>query len=216
MNIEQARFNMIEQQIRPTNVSSPEVLSLLATVKRENFFPDSQKALAFFDTSLPLVAGVMSLPPKLEARIIQEVNAKSTDSVLVVGADSGYLAALLAHQARHVTVMEAESELRNLAQANIKANGLTNVEVVLGDALQNQAVASFDVIVVTGSLESIPQNLQEQLNVGGRLFVFVGKPPVMSAQLITRESDLFFKAQDLFETSVGRLSQAIAESSFRL
>lgn len=216
MNIEQARFNMIEQQIRPTNVSSPEVLSLLATVKRENFFPSSQKGLAFFDTSLPLVAGVMSLPPKLEARIVQEVNAKSSDSVLVVGADSGYLAALLAHQARHVTVMEAENELRNLAQANIKANGLTNVEVVLGDALQNQAVASFDVIVVTGSLENVPQNLQEQLNVGGRLFVFVGKAPVMTAQLITRESDLFFNAQELFETSVGRLSQAKVESSFKL
>lgn len=216
MNIEQARFNMIEQQIRPTNVTSPEVLSLLSTVKRENFFPDSQKSLAFFDTSLPLVAGVSALPPKLEARIVQEVEAKSTDSVLVVGADSGYLAALLAHQARHVTVMEAQAELKELAAQNIKKNGITNVDVVLGDALQNKAVASFDVIVVTGSLESIPASLQEQLNVGGRLFAFVGKMPVMTAQLITRESELFFNVKNLLETSVVRLTQAAEESSFRL
>lgn len=216
MNIEQARFNMIEQQIRPTNVTSLEVLSLLSTVKRENFFPESQKSLAFFDTSLPLAAGVSSLPPKLEARILQEVNAKSTDSVLVVGADSGYLAALLAHQARHVTVMEAQGELKELASQNIKKNGITNVDVVLGDALQNKAVASFDVIVVTGSLESIPASLQEQLNVGGRLFAFVGKTPVMTAQLITRESDLFFNVTNLLETSVARLTQATEESRFRL
>lgn len=216
MNIEQARFNMIEQQIRPTNVTSPEVLSLLSTVKRENFFPESQKGLAFFDTSLPLAAGVSSLPPKLEARILQDVAVQPTDSVLVVGADSGYLAALLAHQARHVTVMEAQAEIKDIAAANLKKNGLTNVEVVLGDALQNKAVASFDVIVVTGSVESLPTNLQEQLNVGGRLFVFVGKAPVMVAQLITRESELFFNVKNILETSVGRLTQASKESSFYL
>ena len=216
MNIEQARFNMIEQQIRPTNVTSPEVLSLLSTVKRENFFPESQKSLAFFDTALPLVSGVASLPPKLEARIVQEVAAKATDSVLVIGADSGYLAALLAHQARHVTVMEADAGLKEFAANNIKTNGLTNVDVVHGDGLQNKAVASFDVIVVTGSLETLPTNLQEQLNVGGRLFVIVGKAPVMVAQLITRESDLFFNVQNLMETSIARLSQAAVESKFRL
>lgn len=216
MNIEQARFNMIEQQIRPTNVTSLEVLNLLSTVKRENFFPDAQKSLAFFDTTLPLVNGVASLPPKLEARIVQEVEAKATDSVLVIGSDSGYLAALLAHQARHVTVMEADAALKEFAAGNIKKNGLTNVDVVLGDGLQNKAVATFDVIVVTGSLESLPSNLQEQLNVGGRLFAFVGKAPVMTAQLITHESDLFFNVKILFETSVARLSQAAVESNFRL
>jgi protein-L-isoaspartate(D-aspartate) O-methyltransferase len=216
MNIEQARFNMIEQQIRPTNVSSPEVLALLGTVKRENFFPEGQKSLAFMDTALPLVAGVLSLQPKLEAHIVQEVAAQKTDSVLLVGADSGYLAALLAHQARHVTVMEAMPELKNLAQANITRNGLTNVDVVWGDALTNQGFASFDVIVVTGSLESVPENLQAQLNVGGRLFVFIGQAPVMTAKLITRESELFFNTKKLFETSVPRLSQMVAESSFKL
>lgn len=216
MNIEQARFNMIEQQIRPTNVSASEVLALLETVKRENFFPQEQKSLAFFDTNLPLVAGILSLTPKLEARIVQEVAAKKTDTVLVVGADSGYLAALLAHQARHVTVMEAVAEVKNLAQENIAKNGITNVDVQWGDALKNSNFATFDVIVVTGSLESVPQNLQEQLNVGGRLFVVCGKAPVMTAQLVSRESELFFNTKQLFETSVPALSQMEPVSTFTL
>lgn len=216
MNIEQARFNMIEQQIRPTTVSAPEVLELLGIVKRENFFPAAQSSLAFMDTGLPLAAGVVSLTPKLEARIVQEVAAKKTDSVLVVGADSGYLAALLAHQARHVTVMEAMPQIKDLAQANIAKNGITNVDVQWGDALQNANFATFDVIVVTGSLESIPENLQAQLNVGGRLFVITGKAPVMAAQLITRESELFFNTRSLFETSVPALSQMTPASTFTL
>jgi protein-L-isoaspartate(D-aspartate) O-methyltransferase len=216
MNIEQARFNMIEQQIRPTNVSSPAVLELLSIVKREDFFPDAQKSLAFFDTGLPLFPGFVSLTPKLEARIVQEVAAKKTDSVLVIGADSGYLAAMLAYQARHVTVMEAVSEIRELAQNNMTKNGIRNVDVQWGDAMQADTFASFDVIVVTGSLESVPQSLQEQLNVAGRLFVVVGNEPVMTAQLITRESDLFFNTAKLFETSIPRLSQVAPASTFSL
>lgn len=216
MNIEQARFNMIEQQIRPTNVSSPAVLELLSIVKREDFFPDAQKSLAFFDTGLPLFPGFVSLTPKLEARIVQEVAAKKTDSVLVIGADSGYLAAMLAYQARHVTVMEAVSEIRELAQNNMTKNGVRNVDVQWGDAMQADTFASFDVIVVTGSLESVPQSLQEQLNVAGRLFVVVGNEPVMTAQLITRESDLFFNTAKLFETSIPRLSQVAPASTFSL
>jgi protein-L-isoaspartate(D-aspartate) O-methyltransferase len=216
MNIEQARFNMIEQQIRPTNVSSPAVLELLGIIKREDFFPASQKSLAFFDTGLPLCSGIVSLTPKLEARIVQEVAAKKTDSVLVIGADTGYLAAMLAYQARHVTVMEAEPEIRELAQNNMIKNGIRNVDVQWGDAMQAGSFATFDVIVVTGSLESVPQSLQEQLNVGGRLFVVVGGEPVMTAQLITRESDLFFNTTKLFETSVPRLSQVAPVSTFSL
>lgn len=216
MNIEQARFNMIEQQIRPTNVSAPEVLALLGIVKREDFFPQEQKSLAFFDTGLPLAAGIVSLSPKLEARIVQEVAAKKTDTVLIVGADSGYLAALLAHQARHVTVMEAVAEVKALAQENILKNGITNVDVQWGDALQNTGFSTFDVIILTGSLESVPQNLQEQLTVGGRLFVIIGKAPVMTAQLISRESELFFNTKQLFETSVAALSQMAPVSTFTL
>ena len=214
MNIEKARFNMIEQQIRPWNVSAPEVLALLAAVKREDYFPDDQKSLAFFDTELPLPGGTVALSPKLEARILQDLAVKKTENVLVVGAGSGYLAALLAHQARHVTVVEAIPELKALAEDNLHKNGIFNVDAVWGDGLQGKTGTSFDVIVVAGSLETIPEALQNQLTVGGRMFVVLGKAPVMTAQLITRESELFFNTKNLFETSLPRLSQAVAESSF--
>ncbi|MBY0573885.1 MAG: protein-L-isoaspartate O-methyltransferase [Undibacterium sp.] len=216
MDIALARFNMIEQQIRPTDVSSSEVLELLNQVKREDFFTTAQQSLAFSDTSLPLKSGVFSLPPKIEARMVQEVAAKETDSVLVVGADSGYLAALLAHQARYVTVMDVLPELVHLAKNNLSKNAYTNVDVVLGDALQNQPSPTYDVIVVTGSLEALPEGLQEQLNVGGRMFVVIGAAPVMTAHLISRESELFFNTKKLFETFVPRLSQAAVASHFTL
>jgi protein-L-isoaspartate(D-aspartate) O-methyltransferase len=214
MNIEKARFNMIEQQIRPWNVSSTEVLELLSTVKREEFFPENQRSLAFFDTELPLPGGAFALSPKIEARILQDISAKKTETVLLVGAGNGYLAALLAHLVRHVTVIEAIPELKALAEDNLNKSGIFNVDVVWGDGLQGKTGASFDVIVVAGSLETIPEQLQNQLTVGGRMFVVVGKAPVMTAQLITRESELFYNTKKLFETSLPRLSQAVAESSF--
>ena len=214
VSVEKARFNMIEQQIRPTNVYEQEVLDLLVTVKRENYFPEDKKSMAFFDTELPLPAGAHALTPKLEARIVQEVAAKKSEVVLIVGAGTGYLAALLAHQARFVTVMEVIPEIKALAQQNISQNGITNVEVILGDALQTKHAGHYDVIIVSGSLEIIPDVLQEQLNAGGRLFVVVGQPPVMEAQLITRESELFFNTARLFETSVQRLSQVVPASKF--
>ncbi|CAN5887711.1 protein-L-isoaspartate O-methyltransferase [soil metagenome] len=214
MNIEQARFNMIEQQIRPWNVLDQDVLDMLMLVKREDYFPESQKSLAFFDTELPLPSGVMALTPKIEARILQELTVQKTETVLLVGAGNGYLAALLAHRARHVTVMEAIPEIKALAEDNLNNNGIFNVDVEWSDALLAKNAATFDVIVVSGSLEDIPEQLQQQLAIGGRLFVIVGKDPVMVAQIITRESELFFNTKKIFETSVPRLSQAIPASTF--
>lgn len=214
MNIDQARFNMIEQQIRPTNIHMQDVLALLSTVKRENYFPDDQKSMAFFDTQLPLPGNGFALTPIIEAHIVQEVAVKKTESALVVGAGNGYLAALLAQQARHVTVQEVNPELKALAQTNLEKNGVTNVDVQLQDTLKGTNTGTFDVIVVTGSLESLPDTLQNELSIGGRLFVILGKEPVMTAQVITRESELFFNTKQVFETSVKRLSQAVAESTF--
>ncbi|MFZ6750879.1 protein-L-isoaspartate O-methyltransferase family protein [Undibacterium sp. Ren11W] len=214
MNIEKARFNMIEQQIRPWNVSSPEVLALLAAVKREDYFPEDQKSLAFFDTELPLPGGTVALSPKLEARILQDLAVKKSENVLVVGAGSGYLAALLAHQARQVTVVEAIPELKTLAETNLQNQGIFNVDVVWGDALLGKTGSSFDAIVVCGSLEVIPELLKNQLTAGGRMFVFIGKAPVMTAQMISRESELFFNTKNLFETLVPALSQSVPESRF--
>jgi protein-L-isoaspartate(D-aspartate) O-methyltransferase len=215
MNIEQARFNMIEQQIRTWNVLDQEVLENLSMVKRENYFPDAQKSMAFFDTELPLVAGTYSLMPKLEARIAQEVAVKKTETVLLIGAGTGYLAALLALMCKHVTVMDVLPEVKALAEQNLRKNGVMNVDVMLGDGLQVKNSMGFDVIVVSGSLEMLPADLQNQLNQGGRLFVIVGKAPIMSAQLITRESELFFDVKTVFETSVHRLPQAQTMNTFK-
>ena len=214
MNIEQARFNMIEQQIRTWNVLDQDVLALLSVVKRENYFPENQKSLAFFDTELPLPCGTFSLSPKLEARIVQEVTVQKQETVLLIGAGTGYLAALLSHQARHVTVIEAIPEIKALAEENLNKDGIFNVDVEWGDALQAKNTSAYDVIVVSGSLESVPQQLQDSLSIGGRLFVIIGKPPVMSAELITRESELFYNTKKVFETSVPRLPQALPESTF--
>lgn len=215
MNIEQARFNMIEQQIRPTNIHSKEVLELLKTVKREKYFPEAQQSLAFSDTQLPLVSGGFALTPIVEAHIVQEVAVQKTETVLVVGSGSGYLAALVAHQAQHVTIQEVNPELKALALKNLSDNGVTNVDVQWQDALQPKQASSYDVIIVCGSVESCPEVLQNQLNVGGRMFIVIGKPPVMTANIITRESELFFNTKQLFETSIKRLPQLAAESTFQ-
>jgi protein-L-isoaspartate(D-aspartate) O-methyltransferase len=214
MNIEKARFNMIEQQIRPWNVLDQDVLTLLGVVKREDYFPADQKSMAFFDTELALPGGAHTLSPKVEARIVQGLAVKKHETVLLIGSGTGYLAALLAYQARHVTVMEAIPELKAVAEENLLKNGVSNVDVQWCDALHAKHANTYDVIVVSGSLETLPDNLQQQLTNGGRLFVIVGKAPVMKAQVITRESELFFNTVTLFETSVQRLSQAAPESRF--
>lgn len=214
MNIEQARFNMIEQQIRPWNVGDQDVLALLGLVKREEYFPEDQKSMAFFDTELALPGGSHTLSPKVEARIVQGVAVKKHETVLLIGSGTGYLAALLANQARHVTVMEAIPELKSMAEANLLKHGVSNVDVQWCDALKTKHANTYDVIVVSGSLESMPDELQQQLTNGGRLFVILGKAPVMKAQVITRESELFFNTITLFETSVQRLSQAAPDSTF--
>ncbi|MES2071508.1 MAG: protein-L-isoaspartate O-methyltransferase [Pseudomonadota bacterium] len=213
MNIEQARFNMIEQQIRPWNVLNQDVLDMLVVVKRENFFPESQLGLVFSDTELPLPAGAHSLSPKLEARIMQELAINKHEQVMLVGAGSGYLAALLGHRAAKVTALEVDPELKALAEKNLHKNGVLNVDVVQGDGLQANTPAAYDVVVVRGSLPSVPDSLLQQLKVGGRLFVVVGQLPVMSAQILTRTAT-GSKTQVLFETVVQPLRQAVQPSKF--
>jgi protein-L-isoaspartate(D-aspartate) O-methyltransferase len=216
MNIEQARFNMIEQQIRPWDVLDTEVLDLLHVVKRENFVPVAHKALAFVDTEIPLAGGENMLFPKIEARLLQDVTVKKHESVLEIGTGSGYMAALLAHRARHVTTVEISPELKALADQNLAANGVTNVTVELGDGAQGWANgAPFDVIVVSGSLPELPPALLQQLKVGGRLAVIIGQAPAMKAQLITRTGEAGYDTRTLFETSVKPLLLASQPSAFK-
>jgi protein-L-isoaspartate(D-aspartate) O-methyltransferase len=220
MTIEQARFNMIEQQIRTWDVLDPEILELLVVVKREAFVPDAYKSLAFVDTEIPLPCGENMLMPKFEARMLQEAGVKKHENVLEIGAGSGYMAALLAHKARHVTTVEIEPQLRDLAQKNLSDYGVTNVNVVLGDGVSGwegsgSNSAPYDVIVLSGSLPVLPDAFLKQIKVGGRIIAVIGEAPFMSAKKITRTSDSVYETVKLFETSIKRLRNAVGSSQFK-
>lgn len=215
MNIEQARFNMIEQQIRPWNVLDQDVLDLLLVVKREDFVPAAYKALAFVDTEIPLPGGEAMFTPKLEARVMQEVLVKKHENVLEIGAGSGYMAALLAHKARHVTTVEILPELKAMAEANLAKAGIGNVTVELGDGSQGWSQgAPFDVIVISGGLEALPEAFLKQVKVGGRIAAIIGQAPVMSAEIITRVSETAYDTVKVFETNVKPLKTAATASKF--
>ncbi|CAN7594417.1 protein-L-isoaspartate O-methyltransferase [Pseudoduganella sp. LjRoot289] len=214
MNIEQARFNMIEQQIRPWDVLELDVLDLLNVVKRENFVPASHKNLAFVDTEIPLGFGEFMFTPKMEARILQDVQLKKHENVLEIGTGSGYMAALLAHKGRHVTSVEIVPELKAFAEKNLAEAGITNVTVEQGNGAQGWANgAPFDVIVISGSLPLLPEAFLQQVKVGGRIFAIIGESPVMTAHVITRTSDGYDKVK-LFETDVKPLQSATQPSQF--
>jgi protein-L-isoaspartate(D-aspartate) O-methyltransferase len=216
MNIEQARFNMIEQQIRPWDVLDQDVLNLLAIVKRENYVPAAYRDLAFADLEVPLPAGQHMLAPRVEARVLQELAVKKHESILEIGAGSGFMAALLAHRGHHVLTVDIEPELVELAKHNLAADGVTNAEVALGDGSRGWAAgAPYDVICVSGGLPVLPQDLLEQLKIGGRLAAFVGTAPVMKAQIITRIDDKQFRVADVFETYVEPLVNAIEPPRFK-
>ena len=211
MNIEQARFNMIEQQIRPWEVLDQAVLSLLAIVKREDFVPPACRALAFFDTEVPLPDGQAMLAPKVEARLLQALHLARHERVLEVGAGSGYMAALLAHRAQQVISLEIRPALAALAAANLRHAGIANASVREADGVLGLAAeAPFDAIVLSGSVAEVPQSLLDQLKPGGRLLAIVGDEPVMRAMLITRVAAAQFKREALFDTVAPRL-QGFAE-----
>ncbi|QLH52536.1 MULTISPECIES: protein-L-isoaspartate O-methyltransferase family protein [Candidatus Accumulibacter] len=207
MDMEQARFNMIEQQIRPWEVLDPEVLGLLAAVKREVFVPEALTLLAFADLELPIGHGQAMLPPKIEARILQEVGVRNTDIVLEVGTGSGHMAALLASKAEYVYSVEIDPVLAETARRNLRHAGVANVSVETGDASQGWSGPSpYDVIVISGSLPELPDVFLQQLKLGGRLAAFIGEAPVMEAQLIIRTADKAFNTTNLFETVVAPLT----------
>ncbi|MEO7336701.1 MAG: protein-L-isoaspartate O-methyltransferase [Caldimonas sp.] len=206
MNIEQARFNMIEQQIRTWEVLDPAVLELLAQVKREDFVPVAYRAMSFVDTEVPLPNGQSMLAPKVEARLLQELAVQRHERVLEIGAGSGYMAALLAHKAQHVTTLEIDPELARLAVDNLRRAWITNAAVIHVDG--SRAVLDdgpFDVIVLSGSVAEVPRTLLAQLKPGGRLTAIVGQVPVMQAVLVTRSGDTGFGTVQLFDTVAPRL-----------
>lgn len=211
MQTNQARFNMIEQQIRPWNVLDLQVLDLLGHMQRDAFVPSALKNLAFADIEIPLPAGQCMLAPRLEARLLQDLALQPHESVLEIGAGSGYMAALLAHCARQVLTLDIEPELADMARANITRAGLNNVTVRHADGSQLSASeGNFDVILLSGSVGLVPQNLLQHLNVGGRLAAIVGDEPVMQCTIVTRTSATDFRTSANWETVVQRL-QGFAE-----
>ncbi len=206
MNFEQARFNMIEQQIRPWDVLDGSVLALLGSVRREDFVPAELRALAFTDTELPLGGGRRALAPRVEARILQELQLQRDDKVLEIGTGIGYLTALMAHKAHAVVSLEADAELARAAADKLRRAGLSHVHVRESDGRQGApGDAPFDAIVLAGSVAELPQVLLDQLKVGGRLLGIVGEDPVMRAVLVRRMSEKEFQTTELFDTVAQRL-----------
>ena len=220
MDLERVRFNMIEQQIRVWEVLDPDVLDLLMVVKREEFVPPQHRGFAFSDFEIPLTpngaaTGETMLSPKLEARLLQDVAPRRHESVLEIGAGSGYMAALLAHRARDVVTAEINPELQRMAADNLKRAGISNARVAPTNGLECVRKARFDVIVLSGSVPFLPDELTAALNVGGRLIGIVGEPPVMQARLITRASEGALLSDSLFETSAPPLVGFPQPSRFR-
>ncbi len=216
MNIEQARFNMIEQQIRPWDVLDAEVLRLLSVVKREDFLPLAHKSLAFADMEIPLGYGQCMLAPRLEARMLQDATIQPHEKVLEVGAGSGYMAALLAQQAKRVVTLEINPALAEMARANLHKAGITNAEVQMFDGAKSTlSEAPFDVIVLSGSVAVVPQNLLSQLKIGGRLVGIVGDEPVMRAIVVTRYSDTSYTTVQPWDTVAPRLQNFPEPSHFK-
>ena len=215
MDTEQARFNMIEQQIRPWEVLDPGVLDLLFRLRREDFVPRDHAALAFADLEVPIGHGEAMMQPKVEARIVQELGLRPTDSVYEVGTGSGYLTALLASRARHVTSAEIHPDLSQRAAESLRRAGISNVTLLEGDSARAPlAESAFDVIVLTGSTPVLPQAFLDRLAPGGRLFAVVGDAPAMKAVLVRQPAPGSFQHHELFETLLKPLVNAAQPSRF--
>ena len=209
MNFEQARFNMVEQQIRPWDVLDQDVLDLLYVVPREEFVPPAHRALAFTDMEIPIGEGERMWAPRVEARVLQELALRKVDRVLEVGTGSGYLTALLAHRTAHVHSVEMKPGLAAFGKGNLERHGVDNVTLELGDAARGWPQhAPYDVVVLTGSTPVLPQSWLEQLAPGGRLFAVVGDAPVMKAKIVHCAAPGAYRTVELFETVLPPLTNA--------
>ena len=218
MDLNQARFNMIEQQIRPWEVLDPNVLALLSTVRREDFAPLAHKALAFVDMEIPLGRGTnqVMLAPRVQARLLQDLAVRATDKVLDIGTGSGFMAALLGHQAASVLSLELDPDLAAQAQANLHRAGVSNVTVRQADGSQGAAAdGPFDAILLSGSVAEVPAVLLQQLSIGGRLVAIVGDEPMMRTTLITRSGENSWSTTEPWDCNAPRLSGFAEPSRFK-
>ena len=217
MNLDKARFNMIQQQIRPWEVLDQRVLDAMRALPRDEFVPEAYRKLAYADTRIPIGEGELMMTPKVEARIAQELRLTSKDKVLEVGTGSGFFTALLASLAGHVHSVELKEELSRTAGERLAEHGISNVSLEVGDACRGwSAQAPYDAIAVTGSLPVLGEELQHQLTSGGRLFVIVGESPVMEARIITRVGEQDYATESIFETDLPALEGIEKPEEFML
>ncbi|MEO8858146.1 MAG: protein-L-isoaspartate O-methyltransferase [Burkholderiaceae bacterium] len=215
MDLEQARFNMIEQQIRPWDVLDAHVLHLLSVVKREDFVPPAHKALAFVDMEIPLPGGEVMLAPRVEARMLQDLNVQKHEKVLEIGAGSGYMAALLAHRAQRVISLELDPGLVTFARANLQRAGVHNAEVLHLDGSQEvPPEGPFDIILLSGSLAEVPQSLLARLKLAGRLAAIIGEEPMMRATFVIRLGETQYRTTQPWDTVAPRLRNFPEPSRF--
>jgi protein-L-isoaspartate(D-aspartate) O-methyltransferase len=217
MNLQQARFNMVEQQIRPWEVLYSVVLDLLEGSPRDEYVPQSYAKLAYADIAVPLDDGQVMMPPRVEARLLQSLSLEPADKALEVGTGSGYLTSLLASLCEHVVSVEISQTLAAQAAQKLKAHGYSNVTLERGDAVRGwKQKAPYDAIAVTGSTPIFEYEFQAQLNVGGRLFIIVGEAPAMEALLIRRTGESQWITESLFETVIPALEGAPQPDRFVL
>jgi protein-L-isoaspartate(D-aspartate) O-methyltransferase len=213
---EQARFNMVEQQIRPWQVLDAQVLTVLSNVQRELFVPQAYQAMAYTDTDIPLGHGESMAPPRVAARLMHDLHLTGTEKVLEIGTGSGYMAALLAGRAQRVVSLEINPELASNARNNLQRAGITNVDVRVADGSTGASGdAPFDAIVLGGSVAEVPQVLLQQLAVGGRLLAIVGTDHVMAATLFTRTADAAWSSKALWDHTAPRLQGFTEPTRFK-
>lgn len=215
MNFEQARFNMVEQQIRPWEVLDSRVLSLLETIQREDFVPVQHRKLAFADIAIPLECGQVMMRPKIEARMLQALELSEEETVLEIGTGSGFVTTCLAGLAKRVVSVEIFQELHDEALIKVRDKGIVNAELFVGDVMSGwQPEQAHDVVVVTGSVPEVPEQFLGWVNPGGRMFVISGESPAMEARLLTRLDVTEWTVESLFETDLPRLVNAEQDPKF--
>ncbi len=216
MDFEKARFNMVEQQVRPWDVLNPRVLDVISEIPRENFAPDKYKNLAYVDTRIPLGSyedqPCTMANPVIDGRILQELDIQDEDLILEIGTGSGYLTACLAKLGRHVDTVDINEELTAMAEKNLQALGINNVNLASGDASKTwEQKRNYDVIVISAAMESIPNSYKNLLKPNGKMFIVTGEAPVMTAHLVTRTDENNWTVEDLFETSIEPMIQAVKQ-----
>lgn len=213
-NLNQARHLMIQQQIKPWEVNNDRILNAISQLPRDEFVPDSYKNLAYADFKIPLSDGERMMSPTIEAKMLQALDPQSNETILEIGTGSGYITACLASLGLHVTSYETSATLMNKALTKLEAHNIKNIKLHHGDAFSSESNTQYHIIAVTGALPEIPQSLKNQLEIGGRLFVITGHPPIMEAMLIQRVNQDKYSEVSLFDTELDFLDYRAHPASF--